>query len=88
LYDRLGPGFTLVGPVHDGHPGVAGLVEHASRWRIPLSLAEPPPSYSWRTEFLLVRPDQHIAWRAADPPTSTPMWSPDTAAAPRSAPGQ
>ena len=31
------------------------------------SLAEAPASYPWRDEFLLVRPDQHIAWRAADP---------------------
>jgi 2-polyprenyl-6-methoxyphenol hydroxylase-like FAD-dependent oxidoreductase len=67
LYDRLSPGFTLVGPVHDNQAGVAGLAERARRARIPLSLAEPPPSYPWRNEFLLVRPDQHIAWRAADP---------------------
>ncbi len=67
LYDRLGTGFTLVGPVHDGHAGVAELVQRARRQRIPLSLAEPSPSYPWRTEFLLVRPDQHIAWRAGDP---------------------
>jgi hypothetical protein len=26
-----------------------------------------PPDYPWPAEFLLVRPDQHIAWRAADP---------------------
>ncbi len=30
----------------------------------------PPPSYPWADEFLLVRPDQHIAWRAGDPLTS------------------
>jgi hypothetical protein len=28
---------------------------------------EPPPGYPWRDDFLLVRPDQHIAWRASDP---------------------
>jgi FAD binding domain len=67
LYDRLGTGFALVGPVHDRHPGAADLVSHARRQRIPLTLAEPSASYPWRTEFLLVRPDQHIAWRTADP---------------------
>jgi 2-polyprenyl-6-methoxyphenol hydroxylase-like FAD-dependent oxidoreductase len=67
LYDRLGAGFTLVGPVHDSHPGVVDLVSHARRQRIPLTLAEPSASYPWRAEFLLVRPDQHIAWRTADP---------------------
>ena len=67
LYDRLGTGFTLLGPVPGGHPGVADLVSRARRQRIPLALAEPSASYPWRTEFLLVRPDQHIAWRTADP---------------------
>ena len=65
LYDRLGRGFTLVGPV--AAPGVADLMRRARRRRIPLTLAESPPDYPWRAEFLLVRPDQHIAWRAEDP---------------------
>ena len=34
---------------------------------IPLTVLQAPPSYPWADEFLLVRPDQHIAWRAADP---------------------
>jgi hypothetical protein len=42
-------------------------VRRARRRRIPLALAESPPDYPWRSEFLLVRPDQHIAWRAEDP---------------------
>ena len=67
LYDRLGTGFTLVGPTRDRDPGVAELMARAHRRQIPLSLAESPPSYPWRTEFLLVRPDQHIAWRSGDP---------------------
>ncbi len=67
LYDTLGRGFTLVGPVRAGQAAVAGLADRARRQRIPLALAEPPPCYPWREEFLLVRPDQHIAWRAADP---------------------
>jgi 2-polyprenyl-6-methoxyphenol hydroxylase-like FAD-dependent oxidoreductase len=81
LYDRLGAGFTLVGPVREGGPGVAELVARARRRRIPLSLVEPPPGEAppgeappgeappgeaRSGEFLLVRPDQHIAWRAGD----------------------
>jgi 2-polyprenyl-6-methoxyphenol hydroxylase-like FAD-dependent oxidoreductase len=67
LYDRLGRGFTLVGPVSSRADGVADLVRRARRRRIPLTLAEVPASYPWHEEFLLVRPDQHIAWRAGDP---------------------
>jgi 2-polyprenyl-6-methoxyphenol hydroxylase-like FAD-dependent oxidoreductase len=66
LYDRLGPGFTLVGPVRDRAADVAALADRARRRRIPLSVLPAPPSYPWGREFLLVRPDQHIAWRAGD----------------------
>ena len=81
LYDRLGAGFTLVGPVRDGGPGVAELVARARRRRIPLSLVDPLPVDPLPVdplpgdplpgdprsgEFLLVRPDQHIAWRAGN----------------------
>jgi 2-polyprenyl-6-methoxyphenol hydroxylase-like FAD-dependent oxidoreductase len=64
LYDRLGPGFTLVGPDHEG---TSNLTARARRLGIPLTQAQAPPGYPWRDEFLLVRPDQHIAWRASDP---------------------
>ena len=67
LYDHLGRGFTLVGAVSSHADGVADLVRRARRRRIPLAVAEAPASYPWRAEFLLVRPDQHIAWQAGDP---------------------
>ncbi len=70
LYDQLGRGFTLVGPGVDGavrHRSVATLVQRARHRGIPLGLTPTPPAYPWPGEFLLVRPDQHIAWRAADP---------------------
>ena len=81
LYDRLGRGFTLVGPLASTAAGVADLVQRARRHRIPLTLAESPPDYPWRTEFLLVRPDQHIAWRADRPAdldieTAAGLWPP------------
>jgi hypothetical protein len=63
LYDRLGTGFTLLGPAGRR----SGLAERARRRGIPLAVVEPPPDYPWRDDFLLVRPDQHIAWRAGDP---------------------
>jgi len=67
LYDRLGRGFTLVGPTGPADPAVADLAKRAARRRIPLTVTSPPSGYPWRAEFLLVRPDQHVAWRADDP---------------------
>jgi 2-polyprenyl-6-methoxyphenol hydroxylase-like FAD-dependent oxidoreductase len=66
LYDRLGPGFTLLGPAGGWDAGVAALANRARRRRIPLSVVPAPPCYPWARAFLLVRPDQHIAWRAGD----------------------
>jgi 2-polyprenyl-6-methoxyphenol hydroxylase-like FAD-dependent oxidoreductase len=67
LYDRLGPGFTLIGPAAGDAPGVAALTGRARQRAIPLAVVQAPPSYPWGQQFLLVRPDQHIAWRTGDP---------------------
>ncbi len=67
LYHRLGRGFTLVRPALDGHPGVAVLARTARRRGTPLALVESSLAYPWARAFSLVRPDQHIAWRASDP---------------------
>jgi 2-polyprenyl-6-methoxyphenol hydroxylase-like FAD-dependent oxidoreductase len=67
LYDRLGTGFTLVGPAGPGDASVALFSERARALRIPLTVTVSPSEYPWHNEFLLVRPDQHIAWRADDP---------------------
>jgi 2-polyprenyl-6-methoxyphenol hydroxylase-like FAD-dependent oxidoreductase len=67
LFDHLGVGFTLIGPVSSRSDGVAGLARRASERGLPLAFCQPPADYPWRDEFLLVRPDQHVAWRAADP---------------------
>jgi hypothetical protein len=53
--------------LRDSPAAIAGLADRASSLGIPLALRETPEDYPWRDEFLLVRPDQHIAWRAADP---------------------
>jgi 2-polyprenyl-6-methoxyphenol hydroxylase-like FAD-dependent oxidoreductase len=66
LYDRLGAGFTLLGPAGPGDPAVAALEDRARQRGIPLAVLRAPPDYPWGREFLLVRPDQHIAWRAHD----------------------
>lgn len=65
LYDLLGTGLSVVGPVHGDPRGVVRLRRRAGELGIPLTVVPSPPSYPWADEFLLVRPDQHIAWRAA-----------------------
>jgi len=70
LYDHLGTGLTLLGPVRRTAAlaeRVAALAGRARERGIPLTLRAPSPDYPWAGEFLLVRPDQHIAWRAGDP---------------------
>jgi 2-polyprenyl-6-methoxyphenol hydroxylase-like FAD-dependent oxidoreductase len=67
LYDRLGGGFTLLGPAGRRPAAVAALTRRARARGIPLTLCDSPASYPWRADFLLVRPDQHIAWRTTDP---------------------
>ena len=49
-----------------GGPAVADLADRARQRGIPLTVLQAPPDYPWGREFLLVRPDQHIAWRARD----------------------
>ncbi len=64
LFDRLGRGLTLVGPAGAGADRVAARARAAG---IPLTMRAAPDGYPWRDEYLLVRPDQHIAWRTEDP---------------------
>ncbi len=67
LYDHLGKGLTLVGPSVTDPATAAGLHERAAQEGVPLTLLEPPSGYPFGEQFLLVRPDQHIAWRSASP---------------------
>jgi 2-polyprenyl-6-methoxyphenol hydroxylase-like FAD-dependent oxidoreductase len=65
IYDRLGLWFTLVCV---GTPPCAALVEAAARRSVPLDilrLDEPDLIAVYGRRLMLVRPDQHIAWRGA-----------------------
>jgi 2-polyprenyl-6-methoxyphenol hydroxylase-like FAD-dependent oxidoreductase len=65
IYDRLGLWFTLVCV---SEPPSAALVEAAARRGIPLDvlqLDEPNLIAVYGRRLMLVRPDQHIAWRGA-----------------------
>jgi 2-polyprenyl-6-methoxyphenol hydroxylase-like FAD-dependent oxidoreductase len=64
LFDRLGPQFTLLDLTEDG----AGrpLAGAARERGVPMSyLGLPGALPGWADRLLLVRPDQHVAWRSA-----------------------
>ncbi|MEU8324013.1 FAD-dependent monooxygenase [Nonomuraea sp. NPDC048881] len=58
LYDRLGPGFSLVGDLSS--PEAKVLVERAAELGVPLREVDLPDAAGTPA---LVRPDQHVAWR-------------------------
>jgi len=64
LYDDLGPGFTLVLPGGGSSAGGAGrVVARAEEAGIPLTVLRRTDNGVGAHEFLVIRPDQHIAWR-------------------------
>ena len=71
LYDRLGFGFTLIGlgPMRAAHAWRSAAAERG----IPLAILDLAASRELRAlvqaDWILVRPDLHVAWRgdAADP---------------------
>jgi 2-polyprenyl-6-methoxyphenol hydroxylase-like FAD-dependent oxidoreductase len=69
LFDHLGQGLTLVDLTDDDAGGP--LVKAAIKRRIPmthLTLADAAVRAIWDRPLVLVRPDQHIAWRAGAVP--------------------
>lgn len=63
LYDRLGPWFTLL-RLGDADPGP--LVAAAGRQRLPLEVEDlRGAGLDLGAALVLVRPDQHIAWRGS-----------------------
>jgi len=69
LYDRLGPGFSLLclGEAERAQP----LQEAAQRRGFPLkvvSIAMPEARDLYGVDYALLRPDQHVAWRGNEIP--------------------
>jgi 2-polyprenyl-6-methoxyphenol hydroxylase-like FAD-dependent oxidoreductase len=69
LFDRFGKGFTLVdlSGVDSGEP----LVKEAVRRGIPMThlpVEDAGVCAAWERDLVLVRPDQHVAWRGDEPP--------------------
>ena len=64
LYDRFGPGFTLLQVNHSD--AADALVQTAERRGIPLkvlSVDHPELPALYEARLALIRPDQHVAWR-------------------------
>ena len=69
LYDTLGPDYTLVRT--DRSVAVAGIVAAAAERRVPLALLDVPASAArdvYAHKLVMVRPDQHVAWRGNEEP--------------------
>jgi 2-polyprenyl-6-methoxyphenol hydroxylase-like FAD-dependent oxidoreductase len=67
LYDLLGDGFAVLRLAPPA--SAAGLLDAAVRAAVPMRLVDLDPGLRDRygADLLLVRPDQHVAWRGAAP---------------------
>src|SRR5688572_15995587 len=71
LYDALGPDYTLIR--FDQTVNVAGMVEAAARRGVPLAVLDvdaPGAREHYTRNLVLVRPDQHVAWRGDEQPAA------------------
>jgi hypothetical protein len=69
LYDALGPDYTLLR--FDPQASVSGIVESAATRKMPLAVLDvktPQARELYRHKLVLVRPDQHVAWRGDEAP--------------------
>lgn len=70
LYDRLGTGFTVL-RLGSRPPDATGIVAAAARQNIPLKVLDVPDTEArdlYERDFVVVRPDQHVAWRGNNLP--------------------
>jgi 2-polyprenyl-6-methoxyphenol hydroxylase-like FAD-dependent oxidoreductase len=69
LFDRLGPGFTLL-RLGANAPDASAMLAAAARRKIPLTvlnIANPDARDLYQRDLVLVRPDQYVAWRGNRP---------------------
>ncbi len=70
VFERLGGGFTLI-TLGGGPEPAAEFQAAAAHLGIPLHvIADTPdgPRAAYQQRFVLVRPDQYVAWTGNDPP--------------------
>jgi 2-polyprenyl-6-methoxyphenol hydroxylase-like FAD-dependent oxidoreductase len=71
LYDVLGPDYTLIRL--DASTCVSGIVEAAAQRGVPLAVLDVDASDAgaiYAHKLMLVRPDQHVAWRGDEQPAA------------------
>jgi len=71
LYDALGPDYTLIRT--DPAVSVSGVVEAAALRGVPLAVLDvdaPEARELYARNLVLVRPDQHVAWRGDKEPSA------------------
>ncbi len=70
LYDHFGPGFTLLVTAGDAATA-SGFGAAAAGLGVPLTILAPADERLrrlYQASFILIRPDQHVAWRADELP--------------------
>jgi hypothetical protein len=70
LFDMFGRGFTLL-RLGDRPPEVNMFAAAAAAFDVPLSILEikePEMRELYQADLVLIRPDQHVAWRGNEPP--------------------
>lgn len=70
VFDRLGQGYTLL-RVGGAAPDGAAITDAAQRVGMPMDVLDVPTPEAaslYRARLLVVRPDQHVAWRGDDVP--------------------
>ncbi|GAA3608996.1 FAD-dependent oxidoreductase [Nonomuraea rosea] len=71
IHDRLGSCFTLVDFAGDGRADA--LLTAATAQGLPVRhtvVTDPVARQLWERDLVLVRPDQHVAWRGNSPPAN------------------
>jgi 2-polyprenyl-6-methoxyphenol hydroxylase-like FAD-dependent oxidoreductase len=71
LYDALGPDYTLLR--FDPHVSISGLLSAAAQRRMPLTVLDIEDTDArslYGRNLVLVRPDQHVAWRGNAEPSA------------------